>query len=177
MIVLIFHGSRDEEHNRQAIELARRLGYGYAFMEIEPRFKEGFGIPMFITDGADYRKAIEVATVKSPPLIRWPGFINYLKSLQADLYIFHGPDYGGEIEKTGLPFALLEGEPNIDYVDCVEKAAPVVLTRGYIYKKIAEKLRRCETQLLPPLVEQEGFVTYLRETLPVVLKSSGAAGI
>lgn len=177
MIVLIFHGSRDEEHNRQARQLAETLGYSYAFMEREPYFNSGLGIPMFIADGADYRKALHVATVKSPPLIKWPGFVEYLKTLGAELYIFHGPDHGGEIGGLGLPVAFLEGEPNVSTAPCVKTAAPVVLTRGYIYKKIAAAYSRCGAELLPPLVEQRQFVEYLRQVIPHIVRRYAATQI
>ncbi len=174
-MILIFHGSRDLQHNTQAIELAKSLGAGYAFMEIEPKFRGGLGIPMFVTDGSDYRKALEVATVKAPPLLKWPNFVNYLKSLAAELYIFHGPDTG-DVRSLDIPVAFLYGEPNIEEVKCVTKAAPVVLTRGYIYKTIEAKYTsRCNAVLLPPLAEQEQFVQYLKATLPKVI--GGAAGI
>ncbi len=169
-VVLIFHGSRDQRHNEQAKALAEAVGAGYAFMEAEPKFQGGLGIPMFITNGEDYRKALKVATVKSPPLIRWPGFVEYLRSLNAELYIFHGPDETGEIKATDLPIALLYGDPNIDQAPCVETAAPVLLTRGYIYNKIEERYRRCKAKLLPPLAEQPEFTEYLRKTIPTILK-------
>ncbi|ABP51803.1 hypothetical protein [Pyrobaculum arsenaticum] len=176
MIVLIFHGSRDPDHNLQAAELARALGLGYAFMETEPRFSGGVGVPMFVADGADYRHAAEVATVKAPPLLRWPGFADYLKGLGAQLYIFHGPDRG-DVAALGLPVAFLEGEPSIEDAPCVEMAAPVVLTRGYIYKKIAAKYSRCQANLLPPLAEQPTFIEYLRRTLPIIISRYRQADI
>lgn len=174
MIVLIFHGSRDPDHNQQAAELAKAVGAGYAFMEVEPRFRGGLGVPVFVADGADYRRALEIATVKAPPLLGWPGFAEYLKGLGAQLYIFHGPD-GGDVAALGLPVAFLEGEPNVDKAPCVETAAPVVLTRGYIYKKIEAKYRRCRARLLPPLAEQPAFVDYLRRTLPLIVRKYGVA--
>jgi hypothetical protein len=171
-VVLIFHGSRDPAHNEQARRLAEAVGVRYAFMEAEPRFAGGLGVPIFVADGADYRKALEVATVKAPPLLRWPGFLDYLKGLKAQLYIFHGPDHFGEIKATGLPAAFLYGDPNIDEAPCVDVAAPVVLTRGYIYSMIKKKYRRCGARLLPPLAEQPAFVEYLREALPKILAAS-----
>ncbi|MFN3803570.1 MAG: hypothetical protein ACK4SY_00760 [Pyrobaculum sp.] len=166
-MILIFHGSTDLTHNQQAIRLAEAVGAKCAFMEVEPRFRGGLGVPIFITDGADYRKALEIATVKAPPLVRWPGFIEYLKSLDADLYIFHGPDYGGIKD---LPIALLYGEPNLRKAPCVKTAMPVVLTRGYIYRKIeAEYTSRCPASLLPPLAEQEPFVEYLKATIKTIV--------
>lgn len=110
-VILLFHGSRDHQHNEQAKALAEAVGAGYAFMEAEPRFAgEGLAIPMFIADGEDYRKALAAATVKSPPLLKWPGFVDYLRSLGAQLYIFHGPDATGEVKATGVPVAFLYGE-------------------------------------------------------------------
>ena len=169
-IVLLFHGSRDQGHNKQAKSLAEAVGVRYAFMEIEPRFSgEGLAVPVFIADGEDYRKALKVATVKSPPLLGWPGFVDYLRRLGAELYIFHGPDRG-DVVATGLPAAFLHGEPNIETAPCVDVAAPVVLTRGYIYKKIQERYGRCRAELLPPLAEQPEFIKYLREAIPTILK-------
>lgn len=170
-VVLIFHGSRDSMHNTQVAEIAKALGVSYAFLEAaEPRYRGGgLGVPIFITEGSDYRKALEVAAVKAPPLLGWPGFVDYLRGLGADLYIFHGPDAGGQIRHTGLPVVFLYGEPNIDSAPCVTTAAPVVLTRGVIYNEIARRYSRCKTQLLPPLAEQPGFIEYLRRALPVVL--------
>ncbi|ACB40817.1 hypothetical protein [Pyrobaculum neutrophilum] len=170
-IVLIFHGSRDPTHNAQAAEIAKALGVSYAFLEAaEPRYRGGgLGVPMFIADGSDYRKALEVAAVKAPPLLGWPGFVEYLRGLGADLYIFHGPDAEGQIRGTGLPVALLHGEPNVESAPCVAAAAPVVLTRGVIYNEIARRYGRCRTRLLPPLAEQPGFIEYLRRALPAVL--------
>jgi len=170
-VILLFHGSRDHQHNEQAKALAEAVGAGYAFMETEPRFAgEGLAIPMFIADGEDYRKALAAATVKSPPLLKWPGFVNYLRSLGAPLYILHGPDATGEVKATGIPVAFLYGEPNVDAAPCVDVAAPVVFTRGYIYKKIQERYGRCKAKLLPPLAEQQEFIKYLRETIPKILK-------
>jgi hypothetical protein len=170
-VILLFHGSRDHQHNEQAKALAEAVGAGYAFMEVEPRFAgEGLAIPMFIADGEDYRKALAAATVKSPPLLKWPGFVDYLRSLGAQLHIFHGPDATGDVKATGIPVAFLYGEPNVDTAPCVDVAAPVVLTRGYIYKKIQERYGRCKAKLLPPLAEQPEFIKYLRETIPTILK-------
>lgn len=169
MIVLIFHGSRDPDHNRQAAELARAVGADYAFMETEPKFRGGLGVPMFVADGADYRRALEIATVKAPPLVKWPGFAEYLRGLGAELYIFHGPDRG-DVASLGLPVAFIEGEPNLDKAPCVEVAAPVVITRGHIYKLIQAKYSRCPARLMPPLAEQPKFVEYLRKTLPLVVQ-------
>ncbi|MFN7105848.1 MAG: hypothetical protein ACK4M3_04625 [Pyrobaculum sp.] len=163
-MILIFHGSRDLTHNRQAIRLAEAVGAKYAFMEVEPKFRGGPGVPIFITDGVDYRKALKLATIKAPPLVMWPGFIEYLKSLNADLYIFHGPQHG-DIK----PIALLYGEPNLRDTPCVKTAMPVVLTRGYIYRKIeAEYTSRCPARLLPPLAEQKQFVEYLKSALKLI---------
>ncbi|MEZ0319397.1 MAG: hypothetical protein ABWK05_05320 [Pyrobaculum sp.] len=169
MVVLIFHGSRDPDHNKQAEELARKIGADYAFLETEPLYKGGLGIPVFIADGADYRRALEIATVKAPPLVKWPGFREYLASQGAQLYIFHGPDRG-DVAELGLPLAFLYGEPNIRNAPCVKTAAPVVLTRGYIYKQIEKLYSRCQARLLPPLAEQPTFVEYLRRTIPIVLR-------
>ena len=170
-VILLFHGSRDRQHNEQAKALAEAVGAGYAFMEAESRFAgEGLAIPLFVADGEDYRRALAVATVKSPPLLKWPGFVDYLRSLGAQLYIFHGPDRAGEIKAAGMPVAFLYGEPNVDMAPCVDVAAPVVLTRGYIYKKIQERYGRCKAKLFPPLAEQPGFIKYLREAIPTILK-------
>lgn len=169
-MLLVFHGSRDADHNEHAARIAQALGLKYAFLYVEPRFTGGPGIPMFISDGDDYRKALELSSIKTPPLIRWPGFVDYLKSLGTGLYIFHGPDRGES--NLGLPVAFLEGEPSLGGAPCVETVAPVVLTRGHIYKKIAEKYARCNARLLPPLGEQEAFLQYLKTAIPQVVSSN-----
>ncbi|MEM1597061.1 MAG: hypothetical protein QXP31_04415 [Pyrobaculum sp.] len=169
MVVLIFHGSRDPDHNRQAAELAKKIGADYAFLETEPFYKGGLGVPLFVADGADYRKALQIAPVKAPPLVKWPGFKEYLEGLGAQLYIFHGPDKG-DVAQLGLPTAFLEGEPNIRDAPCVKTAAPVVITRGHIYKQIERLYSRCQTHLLPPLAEQPPFIEFLRRAIPLVLK-------
>jgi len=172
VLVLIFHGSPDAEHNKQAAMLAKAVGAGYAFLEAEPMFTGGLGMPVFVADGADYRKALSIAAVKAPPLVKWPGFREFLLSLGAQLYIFHGPDRG-DVGALGLPVAFLEGEPNIRDAPCVNVAAPVVLTRGYIYKKIESLYARCGARLLPPLAEQRQFLLYFKSVLPIVLEKWG----
>lgn len=166
-MILVFHGSRDDRHNRQAAEFAMWLGFKVAFMEAaEPRYRgEPNAVPIFIAPGADYEKAAKATGSKVPPLLLWRGFVDYLKGLGADVYIFHGPDETGAIRETGLPVAFLYGEPSLDKIPCPKRAAPVVLTRGFIYDRIVEKLARCQSEVLPPLFEQPGFEEFFKKAL------------
>ncbi|CCC80802.1 sirohydrochlorin chelatase [Thermoproteus tenax] len=173
-ILLLLHGSKDPRYRESVERFAGRLGLKYAFLEgFEPRPGVLY-LPIFVAPGADYRKALSLANLKAPPLIRWPGFADYLRSLRADVYIFHGsdePEYINEVASLGLRFAFIEGEPSLKSVGCRGLGAPVVLTRGIIYDRASELWREagCRYELLPPLFEQEGFVQYFSSALSSLL--------
>jgi hypothetical protein len=173
-IVLLLHGSRDPRYKESVKAFAERLGVRYAFLNEPTKPSGALYVPVFVAGGGDYKRAAALAGSSIPPLARWPGFGDYLRSLGADLYIFHGGDdeeYISDVKSLGLPYVFLEGEPSIQQSSCRDLAAPVVLTRGTIYDRIEAAWRDagCRGKLLPPLFEQEGFVDYFSQALSRLL--------
>lgn len=168
------HGSRDPKYVDSVEAFAKRLGVGYAFLKDFERRPGVVYVPVFVASGGDYRRAVQLSGSSVPPLVRWPGFGEYLKSLGADVYIFHGGDdeeYISDVRSLGLPYAFLEGAPSIGPESCGGTAAPVVLTRGVIYERIEAAWRSagCGGELLPPLFEQEEFAAYFSRALKLLL--------
>ncbi len=177
-VVLLLHGSRDPRYLESVKAFAEKLGVGYAFVRNFARTPGALYVPVFIAGGGDYRAAAALAGSSIPPLARWPEFGDYLRSLGAGMYIFHGgedEEYISDVESLGLPYVFLEGEPSIGPPYCRDVAAPVVLTRGIIYDRIEYAWRGagCRGELLPPLFEQEGFAAYFSRALGRLLPGAG----
>lgn len=174
-LILLLHGSKDSAYVESVAAFARRLGLGYAFLKGFEKREGAVYVPVFVANGEDYKWAVELSGFRVPPLARWPGFAEYLRGLGADLYVFHGspdPAYVSDVESLGLPYAFLEGEPDLRSKGCPRSAAPVVLTRGVIYNAVASAYRSmgCSTALLPPLFEQPQFAEYFSEALEALLR-------
>lgn len=178
MIALLLHGSRDPGYLDSVEKFAKRLGVGYAFLENFEKRPGVVYVPVFVARGEDYRRAVYLSGSSTPPLARWPGFGDYLRSLNADIYIFHGSydeEYISDVRSLGLPYVFLEGMPSITPESCGDVGAPVVLTKGVIYERIKSAWRGagCKGILLPPLFEQEGFISYFSNALKRLLSAAG----
>ncbi len=174
-VVLVFHGSHDVRHVRAALDFARRVGARAAFKEVSrPSLSDVRGnvyVPMFLGWGKDYMEAVSLTGSPIPPIMEWPGFGEFVRSLGARLYLLHGSHerrYLGEVEMLGVDYAFLVGEPNVAGVPCPPTAMPLVLTPGAIHDKLVERISsRCpETALVGrPLVEMPRFQRYFTDTL------------
>ncbi|MEZ0248086.1 MAG: transposase, partial [Thermoproteus sp.] len=172
------HGSRDPRYLESVRKFAEALGLGYAFLEGFTPIRGAVYVPVFIAGGSDYRRALRLSGSSIPPLARWPGFKEYLKGLGAAVYIFHGSreeEYIEDVRSLGLPYVFLEGEPPVGPDACKGVGAPVVLTRGVIYDRMASAWRDagCREELLPPLFEQKDFARYFSEALRSLVAPTG----
>ncbi len=174
-LVLVFHGSHDPRHVRAALAFARRVGARVAFKEAS---RPGIGdvrgdiyVPMFLGWGKDYMEAASLTGSTIPPIMEWPGFGDFVRSLGASLYLLHGSHeerYLQEVEMLGVDYAFLVGEPNVAHVPCPPTAMPLVLTPGAIHDRLVGRLSsRCPGTVLVggPLVEMPVFERYFRGAL------------
>ena len=160
---------------RAALSFAERVGARAAFKEVaRPHIHEVHGhvyVPMFLGWGRDYLEAVSLTGSHVPPIMEWPGFDAFARSLGADLYLLHGSReerYVHEVEALGVNYAFLVGEPNIAEVPCPRTALPLVLTPGAIHDKMVELMSvRCPTTAIigAPLVEMRDFEEYFKGAL------------
>ncbi|WP_069806563.1 hypothetical protein [Vulcanisaeta thermophila] len=183
-VVLVFHGSEDEEYIESIRRFSETLNLKYAFNSYShPLFNEVVGdvyIPIFIGYGEDYLRTVKNVGYAVPPIIEWPGFREFLLSLGPGLYVFHGnnePRFLNEVSGLNIgDVAFLKMEPRVGDVlrgRCFARVIPVVLTRGLIYREV----ERVVNELCPgtvverPLLELESFIDYFRRSLPWVLSN------
>lgn len=184
-IVLVLHGSDDQEYIESVRSFTNKVGVHYAFASYaHPLVNEVIGdvyIPLFIGYGKDYEKAVNTSGFLTPPILEWPGFRNLLLSLGPGLYVFHGEndeEFNKEVRNVGInDIAFLTINPTLtEYLhhDCPNKVIPVVLTRGIIYRKIVSIVKETcpDTHVEKPLLELEGFVKYFKESLNWVISNT-----
>lgn len=184
-VVLVFHGSRDEEYIEDIKRFASLLHVKYAFNSFShPLFNEVRGdvyIPIYVGYGTDYLRTANNVGYLTPPILEWPGFKEFLLTLGPGLYVFHGnndPVFVNEVMRLGIKdVAFLKIKPRINEVlkkNCVSKVIPVVLTRGSIYKDIVNEVGEiCANAIIErPLLELNEFINYFKNVLPWILNNT-----
>ncbi len=184
-IVIVLHGSRDNEYVDSVRYFAERVGVLYAFVSLsKPSIDDAKGdvyMPLFIGYGKDYDRAVSITGFETPPILRWPQFKDFLINLGPGLYVFHGDLDQRFIEDTnrlGLQdMAFLRIKPALrDYVSkrCPGRVIPVVLTHGVIYREILRIVNElCPgVEVVRPLFELEAFISYFKEEIPWLVRNT-----
>jgi len=168
-VKLILHGSKDPRYLKSVSDFAAALNIQYSFQCPGP----GHGIPLYVARGNDYEKAEAACVSGVPPLLEWPGFIDFINGLGVDLIAMHGSNKPLSLSGLRPDIAFIEsGEPLLsDYVRkrCPGSTLILLLAPGIIMDKAIEQLRRCSPNVMGPLMEMESFREYFRRVLPIMI--------
>ncbi|GGP20508.1 hypothetical protein GCM10007981_08880 [Thermocladium modestius] len=167
---IILHGSRDPRYLRAVADFAESLKIQYSFQCLEP----GYGIPLYVARGADYERAEAACASGVPPLMEWPGFVDFINELGVDLVAVHGSNKPLTLRGLKPDVSFIEsGEPLLSsYVrsKCPKSLLLLILAPGVIMDKAIKQLGECRPEIVGPLMELPSFREYFRRALPLVIQ-------
>lgn len=183
-IAMVVHGSSDKDYIESLEALTHRLGIGYLTIVNYGVESVNYQLtfPLFLVRGMDYERALSIATVKLPPLLEQPEFLEELRRSAPDTLIMHGLRRGnlgilGILARRGFKPYFLKGEPSISRMSgkCPDEAYLLFIFKGFEFNEAYNRAKNAcpGIKLHGPLSSDEWFIDYLSRLIERLLSLNG----